>query len=91
MFDYIEFVAEYAPFDLYALENVCRAAELHGLSTMIKIDQEPRRFLAQRAVGAGSLSEFRLLQTVRLIHPKLPQSDALWIQCWPVGQEWGIL
>ncbi len=53
MFDYIEFVAEYAPFDLFTLENLCRAAELHDLGAMIKVDQEPRRFLAQRAIGAG--------------------------------------
>ena len=30
MFDYIEFVSEYAPFDLHGLENICRAAELHA-------------------------------------------------------------
>ena len=53
MFDYVEFVAEYAPFDLFSLDNFCRAAELHDLSAMIKVDQEPQRFLAQRAVGAG--------------------------------------
>ena len=53
MFDYVEFVAEYAPFDLYTLDNFCRAAELHDLSTMIKIDQAPRSFLAQRGIGAG--------------------------------------
>lgn len=53
MFDYVEFVAEYAPFDLYALENFCRAIELFDMSGMIKVDQEPRRFLAQRAIGAG--------------------------------------
>jgi len=53
MFDYVEFVAEYAPFDLYTLENFCRAAELHDLSSMIKIDQAPRSFLAQRGIGAG--------------------------------------
>ena len=53
MFDYVEFEAEYAPFDLHDLEGLCRAAELHGLATMIKVDQEPRTFLAQRAIGAG--------------------------------------
>ena len=52
-FDYIEFSGEYAPYDLFALDNFCRAAELHGLSSMIKLDQEPRQFLAQRAIGAG--------------------------------------
>ena len=53
MFDYVEFVAEYAPFDLFALDNFCRAVELFDMSAMIKVDQEPRRFLAQRAIGAG--------------------------------------
>jgi 4-hydroxy-2-oxoheptanedioate aldolase len=52
-FDYVEFSAEYAPFDMYGLEHFCRAAELMGLGTLIKLDQEPRRFLAQRAIGAG--------------------------------------
>lgn len=53
MFDYVEFVAEYAPFDLYALDNFCRAVELFDMSAMIKVDQEPRQFLAQRAIGSG--------------------------------------
>jgi 2-keto-3-deoxy-L-rhamnonate aldolase RhmA len=53
VFDYVEFLAEYAPFDLHDLDGICRAAELHGLGTMIKVDQEPRTFLAQRAIGAG--------------------------------------
>jgi 2-keto-3-deoxy-L-rhamnonate aldolase RhmA len=53
MFDYVEFVADYAPFDLYALDNFCRAVELFDVSAIIKVDQEPRSFLAQRAIGAG--------------------------------------
>lgn len=53
VFDYVEFLAEYAPFDLYALDNFCRAVELFDMSAMIKVDQEPRQHLAQRAVGAG--------------------------------------
>jgi 4-hydroxy-2-oxoheptanedioate aldolase len=53
MFDYVEFVAEYAPFDLYALDNFCRAVELSDMSACIKVDQEPRRFITQRAIGAG--------------------------------------
>jgi len=52
-YDYIEFSGEYAPYDLHGLDDFCRAAELHGLGTMIKLDQEPRTWLAQRAVGAG--------------------------------------
>jgi len=53
MFDYVEFLAEYTTFDLELLDNLCRAAELHGMSSMIKIDQDPRSFLAQRGIGAG--------------------------------------
>ena len=53
MFDYVEFLAEYAPFDLYALDDFCRAAELYNLSTMIKVDHEPRGFLSQRGIGSG--------------------------------------
>lgn len=53
MYDYVEFVAEYAPYDLYDLDNLCRAAELHDIGMMIKVDLEPNRFYAQRAVGSG--------------------------------------
>ncbi|KTG07773.1 hypothetical protein AUR64_02745 [Haloprofundus marisrubri] len=52
-FDYVEFAAEYAPFDLHDLDNIARAAELAGLATMIKVDAEPRTYLAQRAMAAG--------------------------------------
>jgi 4-hydroxy-2-oxoheptanedioate aldolase len=54
MFDYVEFVAEYAPYDLYALENMGRAVDLFPhMSAMMKIEQEPRTYLAVRAVGSG--------------------------------------
>ncbi len=53
VFDYVEFVAEYAPYDLYDLDNMGRAAELVDLDLMIKVDWEPHRFYAQRAVGSG--------------------------------------
>lgn len=52
-FDYVEFSGEYAPYDLHGLDDFCRAAELHDLGAMIKLDQEPRTWLAQRAIGAG--------------------------------------
>ena len=52
-YDYVEFVGEYGPFDLYALDDLARAAELHDMSMMIKVDQEPRGFIAQRAIGSG--------------------------------------
>ncbi len=53
LYDYVEFVAEYGPFDLYTLDNFCRAVELFDMGAMIKVDQEPRGFIAQRAIGAG--------------------------------------
>ncbi len=53
MFDYVEFLAEYAPFDLAGLDNFCRAVELFPMSAVIKVDAEPRAFLAQRGMGAG--------------------------------------
>ena len=52
-YDYVELSAEYAPFDLHGLDDFCRAAELHGLGAMIKLDQAPRSFLAQRSIGSG--------------------------------------
>jgi 2-keto-3-deoxy-L-rhamnonate aldolase RhmA len=52
-FDYVEFLAEYAPYDLHDLENMARAADLSELSMMIKIDAEARGFVAQRAMAAG--------------------------------------
>src|SRR5215468_1109083 len=54
MFDYVEFLAEYAPYDLYALENLGRAVALFDhMTAMMKIEQEPRTYLAIRAIGSG--------------------------------------
>ncbi len=54
MFDYVEFVGEYAPYDMHSLENLGRAVELFDhMSAMMKIEQEPRTHLAMRALGAG--------------------------------------
>jgi 2-keto-3-deoxy-L-rhamnonate aldolase RhmA len=54
MFDYIEFVGEYAPYDLYALENIGRAIDLFpNMSGMMKIEQEPRTYWTVRSIGSG--------------------------------------
>jgi 4-hydroxy-2-oxoheptanedioate aldolase len=54
MFDYVEFLAEYAPYDLYALENLGRAVALFDhMTAMMKIEQEPRTYLTIRAIGSG--------------------------------------
>ena len=52
-FDYVEFVAEYAPYNQMDLENIARAAELHNISTMIKLDFQNRAFVAQKAMASG--------------------------------------
>jgi 4-hydroxy-2-oxoheptanedioate aldolase len=53
-FDYVEFLAEYAPYDLYALDNIGRAIELSpNFSGMIKMEQSAQWHLAIRAMSAG--------------------------------------
>jgi 4-hydroxy-2-oxoheptanedioate aldolase len=53
MYDYVEFVAEYGPYDLHDLDNMCRAAELLDVDMMIKVDYDTHQFVSQRAVGSG--------------------------------------
>jgi 2-keto-3-deoxy-L-rhamnonate aldolase RhmA len=79
--DYIEFVGEYSPWDLHDLENIARAAELHQISSMFKVDQEPNVFLAQRALGSGIqnilFTDIRSLEDakkcVRIVRPEIPE------------------
>ena len=52
-FDYIEFLAEYAPVDQYDFENIARAAELHNMGSIIKVDYANRVHVAQKAVASG--------------------------------------
>lgn len=53
LYDYVEFLAEYSTFTLEDLENLARAAELHHMGTMIKVDFQNRFYVAQKAVAAG--------------------------------------
>ncbi|MCL4859678.1 MAG: hypothetical protein KJZ93_09750 [Caldilineaceae bacterium] len=53
LYDYVEFVAEYGPYDLHDLDNLGRAADLYNLGLMIKVDYDTHRFVAQRAIGSG--------------------------------------
>ncbi len=80
-YDYVEFVAEYAPFTLLELENMARAAELHDMATMIKVDFQNRAFVAQKAMASGfqavllvdhkNADEVR--ESVRVLKPDCPQ------------------
>jgi 2-keto-3-deoxy-L-rhamnonate aldolase RhmA len=84
-FDYVEFLAEYAPYDLYALDNMGRAIELSpNFCGMIKMEQSAQWHLAVRAMSAGIQN---LLFTdvrsaadaeacVRIVRPEGPDSDA---------------
>jgi 2-keto-3-deoxy-L-rhamnonate aldolase RhmA len=53
LFDYVEILAEYAPFDLFGLENIGRAIELHGMTGVVKVGQEAREFQTVKALNAG--------------------------------------
>ncbi|WP_053240068.1 HpcH/HpaI aldolase family protein [Pleomorphomonas koreensis] len=53
LYQYVEFTAEYAPFDLHDLDNLGRALELSGLAGMMKIEQTQYAHQAMRAVGSG--------------------------------------
>src|ERR1700704_3633604 len=54
VFDYVEFAGEYAPYDLFALENFGRAVNTFDhMSAMFKVEQQPRTYLAVRAIGSG--------------------------------------
>ena len=86
MFDYVEYVAEYGTFDLHDLDNFCRAAELHDMGSMIKVDQSHQAFEAQRGIGAGfggvlftdcrSAEDVR--HCVRLARPDTPEDKGLY-------------
>jgi 2-keto-3-deoxy-L-rhamnonate aldolase RhmA len=56
MYDYVEFLAEYAPYTLYDFRHIGLAAEHVGIAAMIKLDQEPRTYFAGRALSAGILN-----------------------------------
>ena len=81
-FDYIEFVAEYAPWTMHDLDNLGRAIELFpDFSGMIKVEQDTRGHLAMRAIGSGlqnvlfadirTVEDARLcVRSVRAEHPE---------------------
>jgi len=53
-FDYVEYVAEYAPHDLHTLDNLGRAIDIFDdLSGMIKVEEGVGGWLANRAIGSG--------------------------------------
>lgn len=45
-YDYVEFLAEYAPFSQRDLEDFARSCELHDISGIIKVDYQDRIYTA---------------------------------------------
>ncbi len=86
MFDYVELVAEYAPYSLFSLDNMGRAIELFDHMTgMIKVEQESRMHLATRAISSGIqnvlFSDIRsaadVEECVRAVRAETPETKGL--------------
>lgn len=85
LFDYVEYLGEYTPWDLHDLENFARAVELFDMSSMIKVDQNCRAFIAQRALGSGIqnilFTDIRTVEDaqecVRIVRAETPQTKGL--------------
>ena len=85
IFDYVELLGEYSPWNLHDLENFARAVELFDMSSMIKVDQNNRAFIAQRALGSGIqnilFTDIRTVEDaqecVRIVRAETPQTKGL--------------
>lgn len=84
-FDYVEFLAEYAPYDLYALDNLGRAIELFpNFTGLIKMERSAQHHLAIRAMAAGIenllFTDVRTAadaeECVRIVRPEIPGTGA---------------
>ncbi len=86
VFDYIEYVGEYAPFSLEQMDNFGRAIELFpNMSSMMKVEEQTRGFIATRAIGAGiqnvlftdcrSADEVR--ECIRLVRSETPEAGGI--------------
>jgi len=67
------------------LENFGRAAELFDMSSMIKVDQNNRAFITQRALGSGIqnilFTDIRTVkdarECVRIVRVETPQTKGI--------------
>ncbi|HGE71988.1 TPA: 2,4-dihydroxyhept-2-ene-1,7-dioic acid aldolase [Candidatus Poribacteria bacterium] len=86
VFDYIEYVGEYAPFSLEQMDDFGRTIELFpNMSSMMKVEEQTRGFIAQRAIDSGiqnvlftdirSAEDAR--ECVRLVRPETPESGGV--------------
>ncbi|MHB8909883.1 MAG: aldolase/citrate lyase family protein [Syntrophales bacterium] len=81
-FDYIEYVGEYSTFTTEQLENFGRAIDLFpDMSSMMKVEEQTRGFIAQRAIGHGLqnllFTDCRnaddVRECIRLVLPETPE------------------
>ena len=84
--DYIELCGEYASWGLADLETFARAVELFPhMSSMMKIDQEPRIFITTRSLGCGIQnilfadihSAAEVKECIRAVRPETPEDDGV--------------
>ncbi len=85
-FDYIELCGEYASWGLSDLENFARAVELFPhMSSMMKVDQEPRIFITTRSLGCGIQnilfadihSAAEVKECIRAVRPETPEDGGV--------------
>ena len=85
-FDFIELLGEYASWTLADLDTFSRTVELFPhLSSMMKVEKEPRMNITQRALGSGiqnllfadcdSADEVR--ECIRYVRPNTPEDGGL--------------
>ena len=80
-YDYVEFLAEYSPYSILDFENFTRAAELHDMGSIIKVDFQNRAYVAQKAMAQGFqgvlLTDHKTADEVReSIHVLKPDTPA---------------
>jgi len=82
-FDYIEYVGEYSPFSLEQMDHFGRRIELFPhLSSMMKVEENGRGFIATRAIDAGIQnvlfagvrSAGEVQECIRLVRPETPEA-----------------
>ena len=85
-FDYIELDGESAYWDVNDLENYARAIDLFPhMSSMFKIEQEPRVFITTRVLGAGIQSVLfadchtaaEVKECIRAVRPETPEDGGM--------------
>lgn len=81
-YDYVEFLAEYAPYDMHDLDGIGRAIDLFpNFSGLIKMERSAQEHLAIRAMSAGIqnllFTDVRnaedAKECVRIVRPETPE------------------